>query len=76
MDQNLLNILVCPLCKGPLQHDRDNNTLICKADRLAFPVKDGIPVLLVSEARELTDTPNDASGSASATQTAAPSGHP
>lgn len=54
MESRLLEILVCPLCKGPLQHDRDQQELICRADKLAFPIKDGIPVMLDSEARELT----------------------
>jgi uncharacterized protein YbaR (Trm112 family) len=53
MDPKLLEILVCPLCKGPLVWRRDSGELICKADRLAFPVKDDIPVMLEEEAREL-----------------------
>ncbi|SHI03513.1 Trm112 family protein [Pollutimonas bauzanensis] len=53
MESRLLEILVCPLCKGPLQHDREQQELICRADRLAFPIKDGIPVMLENEAREL-----------------------
>ena len=53
MDAKLLEILVCPVCKGPLVYDRAAQELICKADRLAFPIKDGIPVMLESEAREL-----------------------
>ncbi len=53
MDPKLLEILVCPLCKGPLAWKKDAQELICKADRLAFPVKDGIPVMLEEEAREL-----------------------
>ncbi len=53
MDAKLLEILVCPLCKGPLVFDRKQQELICKADRLAFPIKDGIPVMLEAEAREL-----------------------
>lgn len=54
MDIKLLEILVCPLCKGPLLHQRDE--LICKADRLAFPIRDGIPVMLADEARRLAET--------------------
>ncbi len=50
MDVRLLDILVCPLCKGPLQHDRANQLLTCRADRLSFPIRDGIPVMLESEA--------------------------
>ena len=53
MEAHLLEILVCPLCKGPLRHDRDHKELICAADKLAFPVRDGIPVMLESEARSL-----------------------
>jgi uncharacterized protein YbaR (Trm112 family) len=53
MDPKLLEILVCPLCKGPLVWRKDAQELACKADRLAFPVKDGIPVMLEEEAREL-----------------------
>lgn len=53
MDPKLLEILVCPLCKGPLIHDRKAQELICKADRLAYPIRDGIPVMLVDEARTL-----------------------
>jgi len=53
MDKKLLDILVCPLCKGPLEYDRKANELICKADRLAFPIRDDIPVMLEEEARQL-----------------------
>ena len=53
MDSKLLEILVCPLCKGPLAWRKDANELVCKADRLAFRVKDGIPVMLEEEARTL-----------------------
>ena len=53
MDPKLLEILVCPVCKGPLLWKKDARELICKADRLAFPVKDGIPVMLEDEARQL-----------------------
>jgi uncharacterized protein YbaR (Trm112 family) len=53
MDTRLIEILVCPLCKGPLEDLRsaDKRELLCRADRLAFPVRDGIPVMLESEAR-------------------------
>lgn len=54
MESHLLDILVCPLCKGPLQYDRPTQELICKADKLAYPVRDGIPVMLESEARVIT----------------------
>jgi uncharacterized protein YbaR (Trm112 family) len=56
MDNRLLEMLVCPVCKGPLEHRRNATDpkareLLCRADRLAFPVRDGIPVMLESEAR-------------------------
>lgn len=51
MDPKLLDILVCPLCKGPLLYKKMENELICKLDRLAFPIIDGIPVMLKDEAR-------------------------
>ena len=53
MDPKLLEILVCPLCKGPLVWKKDALELVCKGDRLAFPVKDDIPVMLEEEARTL-----------------------
>lgn len=53
MDPKLLEILVCPICKGPLVWRKEASELICKGDRLAFPVKDDIPVMLEEEAREL-----------------------
>lgn len=56
MESRLLEILVCPQCKGPLRHDRGLKELICAADSLAFPVRDGIPVMLVNEARDLKAT--------------------
>ncbi|MGE0311095.1 MAG: Trm112 family protein [Lautropia sp.] len=55
MDTRLLDILVCPVCKGPLQYDRTAQTLTCRADRLVFPVRDGIPVMIESEASPLTE---------------------
>ncbi|MEW7976859.1 MAG: Trm112 family protein [Candidatus Sedimenticola endophacoides] len=53
MDKKLLDILVCPLCKGKLVYVKKADELICKADRLAYPVRDGIPVMLDEEARRL-----------------------
>lgn len=53
MDKKLLDILVCPVCKGKLVFDKSAQELICKADRLAFPINDGIPVMLEEEARAL-----------------------
>ncbi|NBT78448.1 MAG: Trm112 family protein [Betaproteobacteria bacterium] len=60
MDARLLDILVCPLCKGPLEHDRLKAELRCRVDRLAFPIRDGIPVMLESEARPLVDVDDPA----------------
>ena len=53
VDPKLLEILVCPLCKGKLVYRREAGELVCRADRLAYPVKDGIPVMLEEEARRL-----------------------
>jgi len=53
VDPKLLEILVCPLCKGGLLYRKEANELVCKADRLAYPVKDGIPVMLEEDARKL-----------------------
>lgn len=53
MDKKLLDILACPLCKGPLVYKKEDKELICKADRLAFPIRDDIPVMLEEEARRL-----------------------
>ncbi|WP_172204229.1 Trm112 family protein [Niveibacterium sp. COAC-50] len=55
MDAKLLEILVCPLCKGPLEFRKAANELVCKPCRLAYPVRDGIPVMLEDEARALGD---------------------
>ncbi|MCX9157147.1 Trm112 family protein [Niveibacterium sp. 24ML] len=55
MDPKLLEILVCPLCKGPLDFRKTAGELVCKPCRLAFPVRDGIPVMLEDEARALRD---------------------
>jgi len=55
MDTKLLDILVCPICKGPLVYLKPRQELVCNPDRLAFPVRDGIPVMLEDEARKLTD---------------------
>ncbi|MBL1275328.1 MAG: Trm112 family protein [Ectothiorhodospiraceae bacterium] len=53
MDKKLLDILVCPNCKGPLVYLKDAKELVCKADRLAYPIRDDIPVMLEEEARAL-----------------------
>ena len=55
MDARLLDILVCPLCKGPLIYKKEDKELICKPDRLAFAIKDGIPIMLAEEARRIPD---------------------
>ena len=61
MDTRLLDLLVCPICKGPLEHRRppadERHELVCNADRLAFPVRDDMPVMLESEARSLDAAP-------------------
>lgn len=55
MDPKLLEILVCPVTKGPLTYDRERQELLSRSARLAYPVRDGIPVLLEDEARTLSD---------------------
>jgi uncharacterized protein len=55
VDTRLLEILVCPLCKGPLEHDRAAQELICHVDKLAYPIRDGIPVMLANEARQTVE---------------------
>ena len=54
MNARLLDILVCPLCKSPLEHDKKMQELICHADKLAYPIRDGIPIMWADEARDLT----------------------
>jgi uncharacterized protein YbaR (Trm112 family) len=54
LDRKLLSILVCPVSKAPLTYDEEHDELICKASGLAYPVRDGIPVMLEEEARQLT----------------------
>ena len=53
MDKKLLDILACPVCKGKLLYNKDSQEIICKVDRLAFQIKEGIPVMLEEEARQL-----------------------
>lgn len=55
MDKRLLEILVCPLCKGPLTYARADQELICPMDKLAYPIQDDIPVLIVEEARQTVE---------------------
>jgi tetraacyldisaccharide 4'-kinase len=54
LDTRLLDIMACPLCKAPLNFDRKSQVLVCRPDRLAFPIRDGVPVMLEEEARILT----------------------
>ncbi len=56
MDARLLDVLVCPLCKGPLAYDKDAKELICNADRLAYPIRDDIPIMWTDQARVLDAT--------------------
>ncbi|AEC19231.1 hypothetical protein PT7_0691 [Pusillimonas sp. T7-7] len=67
MESRLLEILACPLCKGPLRHDREQQELVCQADKLAFPIRDGIPVMLEAEARDLVEPKPDQPKSATET---------
>jgi uncharacterized protein YbaR (Trm112 family) len=60
MDTRLIELLVCPVTKGSLELDREKQELISRSARLAYPVRDGIPVLLEAEARTLTDAELDA----------------
>jgi hypothetical protein len=55
LDPKLLELLVCPLTKGPLKYDRENSELISEQAKLAYPIRDGIPIMLVGEAREMDD---------------------
>jgi uncharacterized protein YbaR (Trm112 family) len=55
LDPRLLEILVCPLTRTPLRYDRAAQELVSDSAKLAYPVRDGIPIMLISEAREITD---------------------
>lgn len=55
MDQKLLAILACPLCKGRLEFEREKQELICRFDKLAFPIREEIPIMLVDEARKISE---------------------
>ena len=55
LDYKLLEIVACPVCKGKLNYDKDRSELVCRADKLAYPVEDDIPVLLENRARPLTE---------------------
>ena len=58
VDPKLLEILVCPLTKGPLRYDEEHQELISEQAGLAYPIRDGIPIMLIDEARRLDDTPH------------------
>ncbi len=60
VDPKLLEILVCPVTKGPLAYDREAQELVSKAAGLAFPIRDGIPIMLIDEARALKDDSDEA----------------
>jgi uncharacterized protein YbaR (Trm112 family) len=62
MDSRLLDILVCPLCKGPLIYRKAEKELVCRGDRLAFPIRDDIPVMLEEDARKLGTDENPGGG--------------
>jgi uncharacterized protein YbaR (Trm112 family) len=53
MDKNLLDILVCPVSKAPVEWDKENQELVCRSSGLAYPIRDGIPVMLETQARTL-----------------------
>ena len=55
VDPRLLEILVCPLTRGPLEYDREKGELISRGARLAYPIRDGVPIMLPEDAREMTD---------------------
>jgi len=59
MDPKLLDILVCPVTKGPLRYDRERQELVSQSAGLAYPIRDSIPILLESEARRLEETERD-----------------
>jgi uncharacterized protein len=60
VDPKLLEILVCPVTKGSLDYDREHQELISKSARLAYPIRDGIPIMLIDEARALEDETGEA----------------
>jgi uncharacterized protein YbaR (Trm112 family) len=55
VDPRLLEILVCPVTRGPLEYDRDKGELVSRGARLAYPIRDGVPIMLAEEARELAE---------------------
>ena len=54
LDRKLLEILACPICKGELHYDKNSKELVCTVDKLAFPVRDGVPIMLTAEARAMS----------------------
>jgi len=62
VSERLTDILACPVCKGPLTWLREAQEFVCRADRLAYPVRDGIPVMLPDEARRLTSDDSSLTG--------------
>jgi uncharacterized protein YbaR (Trm112 family) len=62
MDPKLLDILVCPVSKGPLRYDRDRQELVSLSAALAYPIRDGMPIMLESEARRLDDDERETRG--------------
>lgn len=60
IDKKLLSILVCPVSKAPVDYDREKNEIVCWQSGLAYPIRDDIPVMLETEARELTKEEKDA----------------
>lgn len=56
LDKKLLDVLACPVCKGPLEYEKEASEVICKADALAYPIREGIPVMLENEARDIRST--------------------
>jgi uncharacterized protein YbaR (Trm112 family) len=63
VDARLLDILVCPICKGPLEYDKTAQELICHPDKLAYPIRDGIPIMWAEDARDLNAPPVATDGS-------------
>ena len=70
MTPTLLDILVCPLCKGKLIYDKENQELICRFDRLAYPIRQNVPVMLENEAREISTGTEEAAREARSAQQA------
>lgn len=79
MDPKMIDVLVCPICKGPLHLDRERQLLICKADQLAYPIRDGVPIMLEEEAQAWTAPDTQcatASGDAAGDPLKTPTAHP